>query len=58
MIAWKYSAGMRDADNKKGTFEDGARSLATVSSLVTSDKAVDKNLLLENVKNRRFRTRS
>ena len=49
---------MRDADNKKGTFEDGARSLATVSSLVTSDKAVDKNLLLENVKNRRFRTRS
>jgi hypothetical protein len=58
MIAWKYSAGMRDADSKKGTLEDNTRSLATVSSLVVSDKAVNKNLLLEHIRNKRFRRRS
>jgi hypothetical protein len=55
MIAWKYNVGMMDADNKKGTFEDNTRSLLTVASLVLTDKAVDKNLLLEHVQNKRWR---
>lgn len=58
MIAWKYSAGMRDADNKKGTLEDNVRSLATVSSLIASDKAVDKYRLLDHIRNKRLRKRS
>ena len=58
MIAWKYSAGMRDADNKKGTIEDNVRSLAKVSSLITSDKAVDKHKFLDHVRNKRLKKRS
>jgi len=57
MIAWKFNTAMKDADNKKGTFEGTERSVSVVRSLVDSDKAVDRRLLMEFAHKRQFQKR-
>jgi hypothetical protein len=48
MAAWKYSAGMRDAENKKGKFEDLVASLDLMARIVQHDVAVDRQKFLEH----------
>lgn len=48
MAAWKYSTGMRNAENKKGNFEDISASLALMSPIVHHDVAVDRQRFLSH----------
>jgi len=46
MAAWKYNAGLRDADDKKGTFERISKSLEVMGPIIQHGIAVDKHRLL------------
>lgn len=46
MAAWKVSAALRNAESKKGTFEDAVRSLEPIAPIVHSNSAMDMNRLI------------